>query len=248
MAPLIALFTDFGCGGPYVGQMRSVLHTLVPAVPVVDLVQDAPRFDPRAGAYLLEACTRSLPPGALVVAVVDPGVGSGDRRPVWVEAGGRLYVGPDNGLLHRVAAADDDATRHEILWRPAELSATFHGRDLFAPVAGRLARGEAVESRIVPYDPDELARYPADWPAIVYIDHYGNAMTGLQAGALPADARLRVGKALFESARTFSDRPEGAGFWYVNSQGLVELAANRASAAGLYALEPGMPVEPLAVA
>jgi hypothetical protein len=101
---------------------------------------------------------------------------------------------------------------------------------------------------MVPYDPDELARYPADWPAIVYIDHYGNAMTGLQAGALPADARLRVGKALFESARTFSDRPEGAGFWYVNSQGLVELAANRASAAGLYALEPGMPVEPLAVA
>ena len=95
---MILLFTDFGLEGPYVGQMKAVLHREAPGVPVVDLMHDAPAFDPRAAAYLLAALAPEMPPDFIVLAVVDPGVG-GARRPLTVAAGGRWYVGPDNGLL-----------------------------------------------------------------------------------------------------------------------------------------------------
>lgn len=236
---MIWLFTDFGREGPYVGQMQAVLHRQAPGVPVVDLLADAPAFDPRLAAYLLPALAREARPGDVVLAVVDPGVGSA-RRPVVVEADGIHYVGPDNGLFELILRRARHVASWTIAWRPPALSASFHGRDLFAPVAARLALGESP-----PGPPEPLARFP-DWPddlpAVVYIDAYGSAMTGLRAARLAEPTWLQVGDHVLARARTFADVPAGRAFWYENSSGLAEIAVNGGSAARALGLAPGAAV------
>lgn len=219
---MIVLFTDFGGPGPYLGQMHAVLTRLAPEVPVIELFIDAPAFDARASAYLLAAYADGFAKGDVFVCIVDPGVG-GPRLPLVVEADGRWFVGPDNGLLAIVARRADSAQAWEITWRPERLSASFHGRDLFAPVAAELARGSLRPSqpRAVP-----TVDWPDDLAEIVYIDGYGNAMTGLRAQVLAGDNVLRAGERQIPSARTFSDVAPGTAFWYENANGLAEIAVN----------------------
>ena len=226
---MILLFTDFGLEGPYVGQMKAAMLRAAPGVPQVDLMADAPAFDARASAYLLAALAPAFPSDSVFLAVVDPGVG-GDRRALVVAADGRLFVGPDNGLLAVVAGRAQSASAWRITWKPERLSASFHGRDLFAPVAARLARGEAPPGD--PLDPDQLvgADWPGDLAEIVYLDRFGNAMTGLRAASLPADAVLKAGGQSLRRAGTFSEVAPGAAFWYENANGLAEIAANQARA------------------
>jgi S-adenosylmethionine hydrolase len=225
-APPIALFTDFGLAGPYTGQMKVVLLREAPGVPVVDLFADAPSRDPKSSAYLLAAYGAWLPPGSVLLAVVDPGVGSA-RAPLVVEADGRWYVGPDNGLFEIVLRRAATARQWEITWQPPTLSASFHGRDLFAPVAARLARGEAPPGTERSLGEGRHADWPDDLPEIVYIDHYGNALTGMRAAQLPPDAVLLVASGRrVPHARTFADAPRGAALWYENSNGLAEIAVN----------------------
>ncbi|MGO8915196.1 MAG: S-adenosyl-l-methionine hydroxide adenosyltransferase family protein [Stellaceae bacterium] len=140
---MIVLFTDFGAGGPYLGQVKAVLYGAAPTIPVIDLMADAPAHDPMSAAYLLAAYVSEFPHGTVFLAVVDPGVGSG-RRAVAAEIDGRWYVAPDNGLLEPLLRRAKVARAWEIAWRPERLSASFHGRDLFAPIAARLARAEHV--------------------------------------------------------------------------------------------------------
>jgi S-adenosylmethionine hydrolase len=242
---MIVLFTDFGLQGPYIGQVKAVLYQQAPAHPVVDLCADAPAFDPRCSAYLLAAYVTAFPVGSVFCAVVDPGVGSRRRDPVVVEAGGRWYVGPDNGLFCRVAAADPAARCWRIDWRPAELSATFHGRDLFAPVAARLANGEKPPGVTYPQALSLTADWPADYPAVIYVDHFGNALTGIRATSMVDDDVLGVSGEALTFARTFDDVAVGQGFWYRNANGLVEIALNQGHAAGRFGLSPGTPVTPL---
>src|ERR1700730_14578180 len=135
---MIVLFTDFGLAGPYTGQVTAVLHQAAPGVPINQLFADAPSMRPKPAAYLLAAYGAWFPAGTVLLCVVDPGVG-GARRAVVVEADGRLYVGPDNGLFDIVSRRALNPRLSEITWRPPSLSASFHGRDLFAPVAARLA-------------------------------------------------------------------------------------------------------------
>ncbi len=238
---MIVLFTDFGPAGPYVGEMKAVLYRQAPGVPLVDLFADAPAFDPMACAYLLAAYTSGFPDGTVFLCVVDPGVG-GARLPVVVEADKRRYVGPDNGLFELVARRADRARWWEITWRPERISASFHGRDLFAPVAARLARGE-------PPPGEELRaadRPGGDWPddlaRIIYVDHFGNAMTGLRAQTLAPGTILEAAGRRFERVRTFSDAPPGAAFWYENANGLAEIAVNRGGAGPELGLGVGAPV------
>lgn len=226
---MIVLFTDFGLSGPYTGQMKAVLAAGAAGVPVIDLFADAPAFDPRLSAYLLAAYSDGFPAGTVFLCVVDPGVGT-ERRALVAEAGGRVFVGPDNGLFELVLRRAADARVRRIDWRPAVLSDSFHGRDLFAPVAARLATGRDVDSTPLPLEavakpewPDELARF-------VYVDVYGNAMTGIRAATLPRTAVLRVGGAAIRHARTFGAVPDGAAFWYGNSNGLAEIAVSRGRA------------------
>ena len=232
MAPMIVLFSDFGLEGPYTGQVKTVLYQTAPTVPSIDLFADAPAGKPKLAAYLLAAYAVWFPPGTVILAVVDPGVGS-TRGAVIVEAGGRWYVGPDNGLFELVQRRALAARSWDILWRPEAMSASFHGRDLFAPIAGQLARG------VFPSEPPrsgEIGRctnWPDDLAEIIYIDRYGNAMTGLRAAVLAETTYLRVSGHVLPRARTFSDVPAGAALWYENSNGLAEIAVNagRADAA-----------------
>jgi S-adenosylmethionine hydrolase len=135
------------------------------------------------------------------------------------------------------------ATIREITWRPERLSPSFHGRDVFAPVAARLARGESAPSE--PRDDawDRRADWPDDLAEVVYIDHFGNAMTGLRAAFLNPEAALRASGRRIPRARTFSDMPEGEAFWYENANGLVELAVNRGRADRILGLTPGTQVD-----
>lgn len=229
---MIVLFTDFGDAGPYIGQMKGVLAREAPGVPVIDLLADAPSCDPRSAAYLLAALATDFPPPAVFLAVVDPGVGT-DRAPLIVEADGRSFIGPDNGLFEIVLRRARVRDVRRIAWQPKRLSASFHGRDLFAPVAAMRARGAAIPTETMPETGMRRPDWPDDLAAIVYIDHFGNAMTGLRAAVLPADAAIEAGGRRFARARTFDDVAPGAAFWYENANGLAEIAVNRGRAASL---------------
>jgi len=238
---MIVLFTDFGLQGPYTGQMKAVLHQMAPGVPIIDLFADAPAGNPKASAYLLAAYAQWFAAGTTFLCVVDPGVG-GTRAPAMLDADGRWYVGPDNGLFELIARRATTAHSFDIDWRPPLLSASFHGRDLFAPVAAMLARGDPPPGHARKHA-GLRSDWPDDLPEIVYIDHFGNAMTGLRAAMLPPDARLAAAGRVLERARTFSDRPSGAAFWYENSNGLAEIAVNRGRADRDLDLAIGSPVE-----
>lgn len=244
----ISFLTDYGHGDEFVGVCHGVMQRIAPGVTVIDLTHEVPRHDVRTGALALRNAIPYMPRG-VQVAVVDPGVG-GDRAALAVEADGRWYVGPDNGLFELVLRRSRSWRCRRIDWRPATgLSASFHGRDLFAPVAARLAQSDGPPPG-PEAPPTRYADWPDDLPAVVYVDGYGNAMTGLRAAVLSAGATLDAGggRPPLPRARTFSDLPDGAAFWYENANGLAEIAVNRGRAADLLGLRPGSPIAPVAVA
>ena len=227
---MIALFTDYGLHGPYLGQVHAVLHKLLPEEKIINLLADAPRNNPRASAYLLAAFSRAFgtAPGTIFFSVVDPGVGSFQDRPVVIKADGQWYVGPDNGLFDIVCRRSSDVQCRRIDWRPETLSASFHGRDLYAPAAAMIRNNE-VPGKDIPWQ--DRHGWPDDLSEIVYIDHFGNCMSGVRAEILEDDRVIQVKGATITFADTFSSAPQGAAFWYRNSQSLVEIAVNGGNAA-----------------
>ena len=238
---MIFLFTDFGAADIYVGQVKAVLHQRAPDTQVVDLLHEAPAFNVRAGAHLLAALAGRIPSGSVTVAVVDPGVG-GERRPVAMLADDRWFVGPDNGLLSVVAARSRKAEAFPIDWVPERLSASFHGRDLFAPVAAMLARGDRRAAHLG--GKIKLAAAPGgdDLAEIIYVDHYGNAMTGLRAAGVPPDRSPGGGGRRMAMQEFFPTCLGEKSAGTKNSLGLVEIAVNCASAAEKLDLKAGQPV------
>lgn len=235
---MIVIATDFGCEGPYLGQMKAVLMREAPTVPVINLFCDLPAYDIEAAAYLLAAYVEEFPEGTVFLCVVDPGVG-GARRAAAVQADGRWYVGPDNGLFNVIAARAKQLRWWDITWRPERLSQSFHGRDLFAPVAARIARREPVPGAAV----DPAARLLRGWPAdlfrIVYVDHYGNLMTGIRADGMNETHMVKAGGVRLARAGTFSEVPPGTAFWYANANGLLEIAVNQGRACDVLGLTVG---------
>lgn len=239
---MIFLFTDFGTADIYVGQVKAVLQQRAPGVPVVDLLNDAPNFDIAASAHLLAALAPRIPTGSVTLAVVDPGVG-GARRAVAAAIDNRWFVGPDNGLMSVLAARTGGCVCRRIHWRPEGLSTSFHGRDLFAPIAAEIARGEFPAAKVETVAGLEV-RLPADdFARAIYVDHYGNVCTGLRATQVAAGARLSVRGRELRYERAFSDAPPGELFWYANSLGLIEIAGNACSAAEKLDLRVGTPIE-----
>jgi len=241
----IFLFTDFGSADIYVGQVKAVLHARARACAVIDLLNDAPAFDIVANAHLLAALVRRLPAESIVLGVVDPGVGS-QRGAVMLEAEGRWFIGPDNGLFSVVRARAAASACFTLDWLPQPESASFHGRDLFAPAAAAIASGRVDIRSRARETALEIELDPADFPRIIYVDHYGNAMTGLRANTLDRRASLRLKGRVLHYVRVFTDAPRGEIFWYENSIGLVEIAANQANASSLLGLAVGdeLSVEP----
>src|SRR5690606_15375754 len=181
---------------------------------------------------------------AIFFCVVDPGVGTEADPPVVLDLGGRRFVGPDNGLFDLAARRSEVRSACRIDWRPASLSASFHGRDLYAPVCAMLALDRPFACTPFPWQ--DRHGWPDDLWEVIYVDGFGNAMTGVRASRLGPGTRLSAGGRTLDSARTFAEVPAGRPFWYVNSSGLVELAVNGGSAASVLGLAVGDPVQPLA--
>jgi S-adenosyl-L-methionine hydrolase (adenosine-forming) len=150
---------------------------------------------------------------------------------------------PGNGLFELIQRRTTQLRSWDIDWRPERLSASFHGRDLFAPVAAMLARGEPPPGQLRVDGADRRADWPDDLCEIVYVDHFGNAMTGLRAAMLPPNAKLAAAGRVLERERTFSDRLPGEAFWYENSNGLAEIAVNQGRADRDLGLSIGVSVE-----
>jgi len=244
---LIILFSDFGQSGPYVGHMNAQLIRHAPTVPVVHLMHDVPAFDVKAGAYLLHSFTNDISGNVVFCCVVDPGVG-GQRLPIVAKLDDRLFVGPDNGLFEIICRhAAKPVEVWEILWQPEKLSSSFHGRDIFAVIAARLAMGLEMNG-----NPDfkpmltGLTRFQ-QWPEnlfeVVYIDGFGNIMLGVFARSIQNFNVLKIRDTEIKFARTFSDVSFGEIFWYENAYGLVEIAVNGGAAVDILQVSIGTAVK-----
>lgn len=233
---MILSFTDFGWQGPYLGEMRAAALREAPGVHYIDLQADAPAFRPDLAAYLLAALAQRFASGDVVLAVVDPGVGS-ERAPLALQVDGIWFVGPDNGLFEIVLRRAGTVRPYIIGWRPERLSSSFHGRDLFAPMAARLASGK--RDGLEKAEPNRYPHWPDDLDSVVHIDAFGNLTTGRRASSLDLTARLEVGGSAVRPARTFAEVPHGCLFWYANSSGLVEIAMNGGDAASRLGLPIG---------
>jgi len=226
---MIGLFTDYGLTGPYLGQIKVKLLEQAPDSHVITLMADAPTHNPRASAYLLSAFTRDLPEGTVIFSVIDPGVGSDDHKPVIINANAKWYVGPNNGLFDMVCRSVTNPISWEITWQPKSLSNTFHGRDLYALVCAMLDKGESPPGKEFQWT--DRHQWPDNLHEVIYIDHFGNVMTGIHADHINTENALEIGGQVFSHATTFSDAEPGQGLWYENSSGLVEIAINQGSAA-----------------
>jgi hypothetical protein len=228
----IALVTDFG-SGIYSGQIHLRLNASQPTVPVIDYMSDLPAFRPDLAAYLLPAITRAMPAATLYLCVVDPGVG-GQRSLIALQCGDNWFIAPDNGLLALLIRFADQSPLllKRIDWRPSgSIAPTFHGRDIFTPIAIEIMQGRLPE----PNDPltaDQLIG--ADWPdecaQIIYSDRYGNLMTGLRASRYNSSESLVCQGRQLPYAQTFCHVAVGQPFWYPNAFGLVEIAVNQGRA------------------
>jgi S-adenosylmethionine hydrolase len=235
---MIAIFTDFGVSGPYLGQMRAAVHTCAPGVDVVDLFPDLPVYNVRASAFLLPAYVQFLPAGTVCLCVVDPGVGT-DRKALALQVDDRWFVGPDNGLFSMLIRRARKVEAYEIHWRPEHLSDSFHGRDLFAPIAAKLEKCDVTGLEQIETSELTMPHWPDDLPEVVYTDHYGNLVTGLRAGAISKTDVLEIQGQRCCYCRTFAEAGAGLLFWYENSNGLVEIALNQGDAAAASGMRIG---------
>lgn len=267
----VFLLTDFGLSDPYVGLMRAAICAHRPDLPIHDLSHGVPPQQIRVGALWLASSAPWLPDDAVVVAVVDPGVGSA-RRPAARRVGDRIFVGPDNGLLSLVPPVETVVTFVEPYvamlgapatedWRllappglPPPASRTFHGRDLFAPAAARLASGALrfedagpILPEPVRLDPPEITQLPdgSILGEVLYLDHYGNAVLSLpaaDAGRVALPGAAPGAEVTLPVLLRYADAAPGQALALTGSTGRLEISVRDGSAAARYPLHPGTPV------
>lgn len=255
--PIITLLSDFGSRDQYVSEMKATILTLCPSTTLVDITHDIEKFNIRTGAFALAAASAYFPAGTIHVAVVDPGVG-GARRGLLIESRQAVYIGPDNGLLLPAALRDGLKQAYSIensRFMRSPVSATFHGRDVFAYTAGKIACG-ADPSEVGPKISDPV---PAVFPEavssssrveseVLVVDSFGNVITtarerdlriaGFKSGATIV---MRAGRRAYSLnlARTYSDVSEGKAGLLVGSHGFLEVTINRGNAARRFRVRSG---------
>lgn len=233
---MIVLFTDFGPTDFYVGQMHAALAHEAPETRVIDLLHAAPSFDIRASAYLLPALAARLPSNAVVISAVNQGRGA--DTVVMMEADGRWYVGPDNGLFAIMQRRATNSAVWQVQWRPADIAPTFYARNVYAPIAAQLTRGERPQATLGQLS-SAGASWPDDYASVIYIDHFGNAITGLRASQVTRHTKFVVNGTPLSFALNYAVAPKAQPFWYENADGLVELAINQGSIADVLGLRLG---------
>lgn len=250
-SPLITLTSDFGLSDHYVGTMKGVILSRCPNATIVDITHDLPAFSILAGAYAISQASSFYPPETVHVIVVDPGVGT-ERKAILARAGNQFFVAPDNGLLTLILDRDKNAEVREItnreLWLPSP-SETFHGRDLFSPVAAYLANGSLRPEDVGPVL-DHPARFrdisprqirPGTWEGVVLsTDHFGNLITNFLPHMLGTNFVLDVNRhKVTKVHRTFAEATPGVVFAYHGSSGYLEIGINQESAAKALTIAPG---------
>ncbi len=256
--PIVTLLSDFGLEDGYVAGMKGVILSRCPGARIVDVTHQVPPYDIRSGSYVLKTVFDAFPPGTIHLAVVDPGVGT-DRRALAVKLGcGRILIGPDNGLLSWVLGMRSDWESRSLenpeSWQPV-LSHTFHGRDLFAPVAAHLASG-------LPFDllGPRCSPQTAPWirverrgrellGEVVHVDHFGNLITNITREDLGGPEELArwgmtvPGIVTLPTLRvTYGDFSVGEAAAIIGSSGHLEIAVNQGNAARILSMATGTKV------
>ena len=253
---IITLLTDFGTQDYFVAAMKGVILSINPSATIVDLTHEIPPQDISAAAFNLLACYQNFPDGTIHVAVVDPGVGS-DRRAILIECADQFFVGPDNGLFNWICEREEvfsarNLTNESFFRRP--VSATFHGRDIFAPVAGALSQGVNVAEfgepliDIVRLEPLSANAVDADRieGRIIHIDRFGNCVTNVTpanlVGGVASSWIIKLNGREISSFRSFfAEGEKEEVFCIVGSAGFFELSSTNASAARILEARRGQP-------
>ncbi len=257
--PIITLLTDFGIKDACVGAMKGVILSSAPDARIVDICHNVRAHDIVAAASLLEDSYSFFPPGTIHVAVVDPGVG-GDRAAIAIQTERYFFVGPDNGIfgpvLHRESLVEAVRLTNPSYHLP-QVSATFHGRDIFAPVAAHLAKGIPLE-----HLGDDVGTFTRmDYPLpkrdgakleahVLRSDRFGNLITNLKRDAydvwnpqgMPVRIQLSGGKEILGLRKTYSDVPAQHALAYFGSSGRLEIGVNCGRAEDLFAVASGAPI------
>ena len=255
---VVTITTDFGHQGPFVATMKGRILTRLPRAQIVDVTHEVPVYWPAEAGFWLARAYEYFPAGTVHVAVVDPGVGT-NRDIIAVEATGHVFLAPDNGLLAPIISRASDATvrRLDVAALLARLglatpSATFHGRDIFAPVAAEIAAGRFAFEQLGPPTSETVPSWveepavAADHVAgvVITIDHFGNLITNIEAALIQKFAHpvVKTGGHSFPLRRTYGDVRPGEFLALINSFGVVELARAEQSAAEGLGLGRGAPV------
>jgi len=256
--PIITLTTDFGTKDSYVTSMKGVIVSINPEADIIDVTHEITAGAIKEAAYLIDECRHFFPEATIHLAVVDPGVG-GERRPLVVEAGGQVFVGPDNGIFWPAIDSDPAALIYHLdnpSYFLASVSSTFHGRDIFAPAAAHISMGVKPASMgTAVSEPVRLAiKAPAVEEGILKgevtrVDHFGNIITNLRReqiedafkdGELPV---VKIGGIVLKGfSRTYMDVPEGAATCLIGSSGFLEIVVNRGRASDLLGKEGTGPI------
>jgi S-adenosylmethionine hydrolase len=242
--PIITLTSDFGSQDHYVAAMKASILSVSRQLHLVDISHDLPPFSTDSASYITKSCYMSFPKGTIHVVVVDPGVG-GNRRPLLIECQeGHYFIGPDNGVFEPILARGIecafDVSKHQL--KLPRLSATFHGRDLFGPIAGYLADGRALEQLGQIVELSTLKRRPESRPQIeesgmivgktIHVDRFGNLITNIEGRDLngPFEVIICTNVNIGPLRRTFTDVSAGQAVAYMGSTDHIEIAVNQGSA------------------
>jgi len=259
---IVTLTTDFGLRDSYVAQMKGTILSIAIRVSIVDVTHAISRHHIMQAAFIIADVWRMYPDGTAHVVVVDPGVGT-ERRPIALEIHGQYFVGPDNGVFSRVLEEAEQSgagwtgvvLSNADYWRLPDVSATFHGRDIFAPVAAHLVNGtflthlgdaltEPVRLRLPVFATESDNQVVTG--EIIYVDSFGNCVTNIPAHALPPPGMAQVavtsGNLTLPYVQTYGTVEDGQPLALIGSHGYLELAARRGNAEQLYGLTIGTPV------
>jgi S-adenosyl-L-methionine hydrolase (adenosine-forming) len=255
---VVTITTDFGHQGPFVATMKGVILSRLPDARIIDVTHEVPVYWPAEAGFWLSRSYEYFPRGSVHIAVVDPGVGT-SRDIIAVEADGHAFLGPDNGLLAPIVARTDRPAIYRLELSGARTkfnlptpSATFHGRDIFAPLAAEVAAGRAQISELGPAITDIVPAWvddPTSTPeqvagVVITIDHFGNLITNIDGRLIQrfGHPMVRTGGHSFSLRRTYGDVRPGEFLALVNSFGVVEIARAEQSAAEALGLGRGAPV------
>lgn len=247
---VITLLTDFGTKDWFVPSMKGVILGIAPRATIVDVTHEIPPQDVRAGAFILAAAAPTFPRGTIHVAVVDPGVGSA-RKAIAVRTSEHVFVGPDNGLLSFVLQKEPvreiRLLANPRFWR-TPVSRTFHGRDVFAPVAAHLARGAKFAA--LGTELKSISTLAIQTPVrtsksirgeVIYVDHFGNLVTNIEGRSLSERAIIQLGrKRIHGLSKSYADASVGDCIAVVNSLNLLEISVRDGDAAAKLKAKPGM--------